>query len=73
MVTNNGTSAAILTNQGASSTFSGVIQDGASSIGLTQNSPGNTLTLAGANAYSGPTTVHAGTLKAGAMNAFSAA
>ena len=72
VVTNNGTSTAILTNQGASSTFSAVIQDGASPIGLTQNSPGNTLTLAGANTYSGPTTVQAGTLMGGATNAFSA-
>ena len=46
-VTNSGASPAVLTNQGASSTFSGVIQDGASAIGLTQNSTGNTLTLTG--------------------------
>ena len=72
-VINSGASAATLTNQGASSTFSGVIQDGAVSTSLVQNSPGNTLTLTGANTYSGPTTVHAGTLRAGAMNAFSAA
>ena len=72
IVTNNGTSAAILTNQGASSTFSGVIQNGASTIGLTQNSSGNTLTLAGANTYSGPTIIAAGTLLGVATNAFSA-
>ena len=70
-VTNGGASPAVLTNQGASSTFSGVIQDGASAIGLTQNSAGNTLTLAGANTYSGPTTVAAGTLKGAATFAFS--
>ncbi len=72
-VTNSGASAAILTNQGASSTFAGVIKDGASTTGLTQNSAGNTLTLAGANTYSGPTLVSAGTLKGGAAGAFSAA
>ena len=74
-VTNSGASPAVLTNQGASSTFSGVIQDGATTAttGLTQNAPGNTLTLAGANTYSGPTTVQAGTLMGGAPNAFSAA
>jgi autotransporter-associated beta strand protein len=72
-VTNSGASAAVLTNVGASSTFSGVIQDGASKTGLTQNSAGNTLTLTGANnTYSGPTTVAAGTLKGGATNTFSA-
>jgi fibronectin-binding autotransporter adhesin len=73
VITNSGTSAATLTNQGPSSTFSGLIQDGASAIGLTLNSPGNTLTLAGANTYSGPTTVQAGTLMSAATNAFSAA
>jgi autotransporter-associated beta strand protein len=71
IVTNSGASEAILTNQGASSTFSGVIQDGASKIGLTENSIGNTLTLSGPNTYSGPTTVQAGTLAAGALDAFS--
>jgi fibronectin-binding autotransporter adhesin len=73
-VTNSGTSDAILTNQGASSTFSGSITDGTTAkTGLTQNSSGNTLTLGGANTYSGPTTVQAGTLMSGATNAFSAA
>ena len=59
-VTNSGTSDAVLTNQGPSSTFSGSITDGAThTTGLTENSAGNTLTLSGRNAYSGPTTVEA--------------
>jgi fibronectin-binding autotransporter adhesin len=62
-VTNSGTADAILTNQGASSVFSGVIQDGGTNkTGLTQNSPGNTLTLTRANTYSGQTTINGGTL-----------
>jgi autotransporter-associated beta strand protein len=64
-VTNSGVNSAILTNQGASSTFSGVIQDGASLTGLTQNSAGNTLTLTGTNTYTGETTIAAGTLALG--------
>jgi len=61
-VTNSGGAAATLTNQGASSEFDGVIQDGASATALTQNAPGNTLTLTGVNTYSGATTITAGTL-----------
>ena len=54
---------AVLTNQGPSSTFSGVIQDGGfAKLGLTQDSPGNTLTLSGANTYKGQTFVKAGEL-----------
>jgi len=41
-------------------TYAGIIKDGTSSGGLTLT--GNTLTLTGANLYSGPTTVTAGTL-----------
>ena len=75
-VTNAGVAASTLTNQGASSTFSGVISDGGGfgpALNLVQNSPGNTLTLSGANTYTGATTVAAGTLRGGASNAFSAA
>ncbi len=73
VVTSSGGGVAILTNQGVSSTFAGVVQDGTGKIGLTQDSTTNsTLTLSGANIYSGATTVAAGTLKAGAQNAFSA-
>ena len=65
-VTNNGSSNAVLTNQGASSTFSGVIEDGGSSAtSLVQNSPGNTLILTGNSTYSGTTTIAAGTLQLG--------
>ena len=70
-VTNSGTSDAVLTNQGPSSTFSGSITDGATNTtGLTENSAGNTLTLSGTNAYSGPTTVEAGSsiLATGTLN-----
>ena len=63
-VTNSGTSGtATLTNQGASSEFDGVIQDGGTAFtALTQNAPGNTLTLTGVNTYTGVTTVAGGTL-----------
>src|SRR4029078_3377296 len=37
----------------------------AGSVGLTQNSPGNTTTLSGANTYTGNTTISAGTLQIG--------
>ena len=54
---------ATLTNQGASSEFDGVIQDGATAVtALTQNAPGNTLTLTGTNTYTGATTIAAGAL-----------
>jgi autotransporter-associated beta strand protein len=66
-----------------STTLSGVISDcgptglqcsasGATGGGLTKVGSG-TLTLSGANTYTGPTAVNAGTLQAGAVNAFSSA
>ncbi|WP_253252537.1 autotransporter outer membrane beta-barrel domain-containing protein [Variovorax boronicumulans] len=51
------------------SVFSGVIADGAGVVSLVKEA-GNTLTLTGANTYTGGTTVAAGTLRAGSADAF---
>jgi fibronectin-binding autotransporter adhesin len=63
----------ILTTGGnnTSTTFSGTLTDGTGSLALIKNGSG-TLTLIGANTYSGATTVSAGTLQAGSLTAFSA-
>ncbi len=50
------------------SMFAGVIANGGGASTLTMNSAGTTLTLNGANTYSGGTTVQAGTLIAGVSN-----
>ncbi len=62
-----------LTLTNASTTFSGIIEDGLSGTagGLTINGLGSVETLTGANTYTGTTTITLGTLKAGAANAFS--
>ncbi|MGL4287783.1 MAG: autotransporter-associated beta strand repeat-containing protein, partial [Phreatobacter sp.] len=72
IVTNGGSSAALLDIAGTtniSTTFSGVIKDGAGSLALQFNMPG-TLTLTGANSYAGGTTVVGGTVVAGNASAF---
>ncbi|MFA6564785.1 MAG: autotransporter-associated beta strand repeat-containing protein, partial [Verrucomicrobiia bacterium] len=62
-----GTPTLTVGNNNASSTFSGVIQNTAGTLALTKTGAG-TLTLSGANTYSGTTTVGAGTLQLGAAN-----
>jgi fibronectin-binding autotransporter adhesin len=65
-VTNTGVAGATLTTGGdnTSTTFSGVIQDGAGVTGLTKVGTG-TFTLTGANTYTAGTTISAGTLQIG--------
>ena len=58
-------------NNGASSTFSGIITNTSGTVALTKASTG-TLTLSGANTYAGLTTVSAGTLQVGVNNALPA-
>ena len=58
----------IATGSGASSTFSGTLQNGYGTVGLTINGAG-TQVLAGANTFSGPTTLSAGTLDLANQNA----
>jgi autotransporter-associated beta strand protein len=72
-VGNTGATAATLTTgaENTSTTFSGAIIDDAPT-GLTKIGNG-TLTLTGANTYSGATNVDAGTLQGGAVNTFSGA
>lgn len=65
-MTNSGGAGATLTtgNNNASTTFSGVIQDGPGVTGLTKVGTG-TFTLTGANTYTGLTTISGGTLQIG--------
>ena len=70
-VTNSGGTLATLTvapSGGSPTTFSGVIQDGNAPTALTINGNG-TQVLAGANTFSGPTTLTAGTLQLNNTNA----
>ena len=65
IVTNSGAAAATLTAGGdnTSTTFAGLIQNGAGSTGLRKVGSG-TLTLSGANSYSGGTTIAGGAINA---------
>src|SRR5262249_1201215 len=65
-VSNTGGAGATLTTGGdnTSTTFSGVIQDGAGMTGLTKAGTG-TFTLTGDSTYTGGTTISAGTLQLG--------
>lgn len=68
-ITNSGAGASTLTvDQTANSSFSGLIQDGSGVVNLVKSGTG-ALTLAGANTFSGTTTVNAGTLVVGHNNA----
>jgi fibronectin-binding autotransporter adhesin len=58
------------TNTGANTLTPAIGNNGAGSVGLTKNGVGS-WTLAGANTYSGPTIVNAGTLSTGATNTLS--
>jgi autotransporter-associated beta strand protein len=63
IITNNGAAGVILTvNSSSNSTFGGVIEDGASQLGVTKQGTG-TLTLSGANTYTGGTTINGGLLE----------
>jgi autotransporter-associated beta strand protein len=68
-ITNSGASASTLTvNQSATSSFSGILQDGVSALNLSKSGSG-TLTLSGVNTFSGSTTVNAGILAVGHASA----
>jgi fibronectin-binding autotransporter adhesin len=73
-VTNSGTSTSATLTAGGnnfSTTFSGILANGAGILGLTKAGTG-TLTLSGADTYGGATTVSTGTLQADSITAFSA-
>ena len=72
VVTNEGTEPATLTvgNNNTSTTFSGILQDGTSTLALTKIGTG-TLVLSGGNAYGGATLVEEGILQAGSTSALS--
>jgi len=66
IITNTGAAGTLTAGDAASTTFSGVIQDGIGTTSLTKQGIG-TLTLDRANTYTGATTVSVGTLKAGVI------
>lgn len=67
IITNGNIGSCTLTvgSNGSSTTYSGVIQNGSGTVTFTKDGTG-TLTLAGANSYSGITTIKAGIIKLGA-------
>ena len=70
-VTNNGLSPAILSaGDATTTTFSGTLTDGMSTLGFNKIGAG-TMILSGSNTYSGITLVSVGTLQAGSPTAFS--
>jgi fibronectin-binding autotransporter adhesin len=66
IITNNGNTLATLTigNDNTSTTFSGSLQNGVNTLGLTKVGTG-TLTLTSANSYTGGTIINGGTLQLG--------
>ncbi len=70
-VTNSGAAAATLTTglDNTSTVFSGVVQNGVGTLGLTKTGAG-IFTLSGANTYTGATNVAGGALTAGSATAF---
>lgn len=66
-----GTTTLTVGSNGATSTFSGVIQNGAGTVAITKTGSG-TLTLTGNNTQTGTTSIRAGTLLAGSNNALGA-
>jgi len=69
VITTSSNASVTLTLSGSNSgTFSGIIQNGSGTVGLTQAGTAN-LTLAGANTYSGDTVLNSGTLTLGTVTA----